>query len=333
MRINRGTLLKLADDTTYQRTQSDRNILAVYLIGALLEEDYLLGGTADIDLVMVHVDEAPEKREIVRLSDAVHLDIAHHAEKDYRNPRRLRDHPWMGPTISYCKILYDPHHFMDFIRASVRGQFDQPDHVLSRARQQVEHARKIWFSFSTSLPVPDPGALEVYLRAVEHAANAIASLNGPPLTERRLLLNYPARAEAVGRPGLYPGLLGLLGAANARADDLRGWQNGWQETMEALPSELATARLHPHRRPYYRQAFRAILDSDQPSAVLWPLLHTWTLAARLLPTDAPQLESWKAACQDLGLSGDALPERIAALDAYLDMVEETMERWASESGA
>lgn len=334
MRINRGTLLKIARDTVTQRTRAGHGVLSAYLCGALLGDDYLLGGTVDIDLIFIHLDQVADSREIVRLTDEVHLDIAHHFQKDYSKPRVLRLHPWMGPTIFACKILYDPQHFMDFTQASVRGQFHRPDNVLKRAREPAEHARQIWFSFYKNMP-PDPGPEELatYLRAVGHAANAIASLNGPPLTERRLLLTFQQRADAVGAPGLYPGLLGLLGAPNVDAETLRAWLPEWQSSIEAIPLAESPTRLHPNRREYYLRAFKSILDKERPQAVLWPLLRSWTQAACILPVDAPPQAAWREACGHLGLLGSAFSERIAALDAYLDMVEERLDQWAEETWA
>ena len=46
MRITRDTLLKIARDTVDSRTRQDRTIMAVYLSGSLLENDFQLGGTA-----------------------------------------------------------------------------------------------------------------------------------------------------------------------------------------------------------------------------------------------------------------------------------------------
>ena len=246
MRINRDTLLKIAQDTVAQRTRADRGIQSVYLCGSLLGEDYLLGGTTDIDLVFIHIDPPSVGREIVRLTEDVHLDIAHHGEKDYRQARRLRDHRWLGPTIAECKILYDPHHLMDFTQASVRGQFYETDHVLARVRPQAEHARQIWLSLSQGTANAGQAELALYLRSVEHAANAVAGLSGLPLTERRFLLDFPQRAEAVGHPGLFPGILGLLGAPETDTAAVQDWLPSWQEAIEAIPPE-AVPRLHPAR--------------------------------------------------------------------------------------
>ena len=93
MRINRQTLLKIAEDTVAQRARQERDIVSAFLIGSLLEEDYLLGGTTDIDLVFIHAETVQDEREIVRLTDDVHLDIAHYPQKTFRQTRSLRRHP------------------------------------------------------------------------------------------------------------------------------------------------------------------------------------------------------------------------------------------------
>lgn len=333
MRITHDALLKVVRDTVTQRTRTDRGIISIYLCGSLLGDEFLLGGSADIDLVIIHTDEILQDREIVRLTEEIHLDIAHHLYRDYRQTRQLRLHPWLGPTLNECLIQYDPQHFLDFTKASVRGQFDRSDFVYERARKQVEHARQIWSGFHADRPAPDPKVIDLYLRAVDHAANGVASLSGHPLTERRYLLNFPRRAENVGRPGLYPGLLGLIGAPNADADALRAWVPSWRAAYEAFTPGQAPARLHPDRLSYYLNAFEKMLSGPQPQAVLWPLLRTWTLAVMSFPESSATKEGWQGALQYLGLQGEAFNERIDALDAYLDLVEETIEKWAQDNGA
>jgi hypothetical protein len=332
MRITLEMLNKVARDTIAQRTRSNRDILAVYVHGSLLSGDPLLGGTTDIDLFFVHNEDIPENREIVRMTDEVHLDIAHHSRRIYRQARDLRLHPWLGPTIYGCKILYDPQHTMDFIQASVGGQFNQPENILGRARGQAEAARQIWLSFQ--LEHPEPGLEESlrYLKAVEHAANAIASLSGPPLPERRFLLTFPGRAEEVGRRGMQNGLLGLLGGSTVDVETLRSWLGQWRAAFEAVPREKAPPRLMPFRLNYYLRAFEAQLGSETPLAVLWPLVNTWTRAAHLQPVDSPEYAGWQAAARHLGLLGETFYERITAFDAYLDLVEETLDAWAQKNG-
>ncbi len=215
MRVTREALLKIAQDTVKRYVRKSRSIEAAYLCGSLLGENFQLGGAADIDLVFLHREKPAMEREVLPLNDEIHLDIAHHLQSDYRYGKQVRVHPWLGPTLNSCQILHDPRHFLDFIQASVRGQFDQADYVLERTRRQLEQARNIWNNYQpygANPVIEDP--LEFvcsYVRALGHTANAIASLSGPPLPERRLLLGFKERCEVIGKPGLYFGLLGLLG--------------------------------------------------------------------------------------------------------------------------
>jgi hypothetical protein len=332
MRITPETLRKIARDTVAQRTRANRDLLVVYLIGSLLRDSPMLGGATDIDLVFIYNEEIERDREIIRLTEEVHLDIAHHSRSPYHQTRVLRVHPWMGPNIYHCKILYDPQHFMDFTKASVSGQFFQPENVLLRAQIPVEEARQTWLAYQLEMPDPGPEEIEAYLNAVGKAANAVASLNGPPIAERRLLIDFSARASAVNRPGMQKGLLGLLGAQHLKAEQLKKWLGEWKSTIEAIEPENRPARLHAHRIPYYQRAFEAAITEKTPENALWSLLRTWNTAIRLLPQNAPQFESWKAAMEQLHFLGENFPERLAALDAFLDTVEETLDEWASNHG-
>lgn len=332
MRITQETLHRIANDTVAKRTRTDRDLLSIYLHGSLLDESPLIGGTTDIDLVFIHDDSPFVEREIVVLTDEVHLDIAHHARSEYRDTRTLRLHPWLGPTIVGCKVLYDPQHFMDFIQASVGGQFYRPDFVLGRGRGMVEHARQMWLSLHVMTANPGIDEFIMYLKAVEHVINGVASLSGPPLTERRFLLQFPDRAEAVEKPGLYAGLLGLLGVANVDIDVLRTCVEAWQSAYDAIPTDNAPAELHPGRRAYYLRAFEALLNGKNYQDVLWPLLRTWTNAVVQLPEAADERSLWYKHLDQIGLMGAGFRQRVAALDAYLDTVEELIEIWARFHG-
>jgi hypothetical protein len=334
MHITTDLLRKYAENAVEKLTREDYTILAVYLTGSLVtEQDPFLGGTTDIDLVFIHIGDPKVAREIQRLNDDVHLDIAHHAQRAYLDRLALRTHPWKGPILSEAIVMHDPQHFMDLTQASVRGLFSRPGNVIQRSQVQMKAARDLWLKFH---PLPDdPGPAEVmdYLRILNAAANAIALLAGEPLTERRFLINFPSRAERIGRPGLYPGLLGMLGAPKADKKIMTAWVGEWQNIIKALPMEGIHPRLHPYRQDYYLKAFDVILGSDQPENALWPLLSTWTLAASSLPESDPGYQSWKDACHRIGLLGVGFAERILALDAFLEQVEETITAWGQAEGA
>ncbi|MGB9673157.1 MAG: hypothetical protein ACPL3P_03395 [Anaerolineales bacterium] len=332
MRVNKETILDLANHYVEQQTRKDATILAAYLCGASLEREFLLGGTMDIDIVFIHIDEVQPPREIVRITDDIHYDITHHPQKEYEPPRRVRAHPWLGPTVFDCKPLYDQRHIFDFIQASVRGMFMQPETVLERVRSQAEHARSMWFGLMDVGINPDLAALKLYFKAIEHAVNSIALLSGAPLTERRLLMKFPERAQAVGKPGLYAGLIGLLGGADLDRDTLQTWINLWGEAYTKLKHQNTYYRLHPDRYNYYRRAFEALLNTAEPRQVLWPLLSTWIKIVELQPQDSPTQQAWQQIMQQAHIGGEYFPEKITAFDAYLDQVEETIEQWAETNG-
>jgi hypothetical protein len=333
MRVTPEILLKIANDFVAQRIRSERDLVGVYLHGSLLREHPTLGGTTDIDLFLIHVDAIREEREFVHITDDIHLDVSHHPASLYRRAKELRSHPWLGPALNECKILYDPQHFLDFTQASVRGQFNRPDYVLERVRPQIEHAREMWFSFQAQPSEAGPHDISLYLRALDHAANAIAALSGPQLTERRFLMDFPERAQAVRHAGLHAGLLGLLGTPLIDATVLRSWLVNWRAAYDAACQEQSVPRIHPFRLSYYQKAFDVLLGSEHFQAVLWPLWRTWTHAVDVMPADEAHISAWREAAGRLGMLGQAFRERIAGLDAFLDLVEETVEKWASENGA
>lgn len=360
MRITHESLLKVSRETTELRVHQDRTIVAVYLCGSLLQEAYMLGGAADIDLVFVHTETPALEREISPLTNEVHLDIAHHVQRDYRQGKQLRLHPWLGPTLNGCRVLYDTQHFMDFVQASVRGQFDRPDYIYARVQNQFDQARALWSDLHPQRIGHDyhpmrrgeaaqndgqqepatqgAGAhaqariLQGYLRSLGLAANAVASLSGPPLPERRLLLQFRQRAEAAAKPGLYPGLLGLLGSPNIRGEAYPHLIELWEQVFYALPEEKVPPRLHPARHDYYSRAFAEFLAENQAEAVLWPLLHTLSKALVFLEAETEAQQAATEILAVLGLQGEHLQERILALDSYLDLVEETLEQWAQANG-
>ena len=140
MRITRDFLIHFTRESILQRAKANRDILAAYLYGSFLGEAYTLGGTFDIDIVFIY-SEAPDMvREAIRITDEIHLDIVNHQQQDYRDTRQVRIDPWLGPILNSCKIMHDPQHYLDFIQASVRGQFDRPDHVNQRARSLSDGA-------------------------------------------------------------------------------------------------------------------------------------------------------------------------------------------------
>jgi hypothetical protein len=330
MRITRETLIRIAKETAQKRALSDPGLVAAYLTGSLRSENPFLGNSTDIDIVLIHTGQPKVRREILPLTPGIHLDIVHNPRSEYEKPKELRIHPWLGPELYDPLPLYVNQHFFEFVQAGVRAEYNEPVNVLARARRNAEHARQIWSGLQLSQET-GPALLLSYLKAVNHAANAIALLTGGPLAERRFLLQFQERAGAAGAPGLAAGLLGLLGGAQVDAATLSEFLTGWEKAfVDAASRKHVHASIAAPRLAYYKLAFEAMLAGESPQSVLWPLIHTWTLAAIVLP---PSHQSkWQAACETLGLTGEAFNERLEGLDRFLDTVEELLENLAVSLG-
>ncbi|MBE0699265.1 MAG: hypothetical protein IH586_20270, partial [Anaerolineaceae bacterium] len=249
MRITRDTLLKLARNTAAERIYQDRQLVCIYLTGSLLMDEPLLGGATDIDLICVHNVRPDQNREIVRATKEIHLDITHYDQAIFQNPRHLRLDPWIGSFL--CKdpiCLHDIGHWFEFTQAGVYAQFKRPENVIQRARPFAAQARQIWFQLQDKPSDANPQALQNYLKALERAANSVAMLVGTPLTERRFMLQFPARVEALERPGLSAGLADLYTADLPSEETWQLWLEQWESCLKAVgklenvPPHLASPR-------------------------------------------------------------------------------------------
>ncbi|MEW5938706.1 MAG: hypothetical protein AB1750_03520 [Chloroflexota bacterium] len=333
MRVTRETLIRLAKETAQKRAFDNKDIIAAYLFGSLIREgDPFLGGVTDIDLVFVTANKPPQSREILKLTGDFHVDITYHARAEYNPARELRVNPWLGPEIYNPQLLFEREKFFDFVQAAVRGgfEFHGPALTLQRCRTLLDHGRGCWTDL---LSVERVGPAEVahYLKSLYHAACAVAELNGDPLAERRLLLDFPALANEAARPDMPSALSDLLGGPALTDGIPAPWLDAWQEAfLSAAGLVRADPRIHPARIGYYRKAFEAMIESDNAQAALWPLLHTWTLAAVALPAEKTQ--DWQSACNLLGLAGDSFGGKVEGLDRFLDEVEILLDEVAKENG-
>jgi len=334
MLITRESLLRLARETVSQRIHAHPELVAVYLTGSLLTDDPLLGNTTDIDLVFVHPYLSEPQREVVPLTAEVHLDIKINPRFEYEHPRQLRLDPWLGPEMYAPLRLYDGQHFFDFVQAGVRDKYDDPANAWGRAHRNLEHARDLWSDLRSQPPAPDqasPQRLLKYMKAVSHACNCLAVLQGRPLAERRFLTQFRSLATVSGHPELAASLLRLLGADRVDASSLASLLPSWEAdflTAGSLPG--ADPRLHPGRCNYYLQGMRSQLQGAFPLDLLWPLLYTWSLAVAGLTTDARH--PWDQVCHQWGLEGEYFAGQLDQLDAFLDQVTAILDALALANG-
>ena len=195
MRVTRETLIRIAKGNRPEaRPYPDPDLVAAYLTGSVRTENPFLGNSTDIDIVLVHSGKVKIRREILPLTPEVHLDIVHNPRSEYDKPKGLRIHPWLGPELYDALPLYNTQHFFEFVQAGVRAGYDEPSNILAVARLNAEHARQIWRGLQLNQET-GPARLLLYLKSVNHAANAIAVLTGVPLAERRFQLQFQERAQ------------------------------------------------------------------------------------------------------------------------------------------
>lgn len=333
MRVTRDSLLRIAKETVQERAYNDPDIIAAYLTGSLRTPEPMLGGAADIDLVFVHKTPPLKSREFIKLTPDFHLDISRRAKDEFKSPRELRADPWLGYEMYDPVLLYEREKFFDFVQASLRAGFDfeQPPLTLQRCRTLLSHGRGNWMDIAEFDGQAGPKEIRKYMKSLFHAVNAVAELSGPPIWERRLLLDLPARAEAAQKPGMVAAVYGLLGANNIDAEKIKSWLADWKQALK-LASETAGVdmRIHPARLNYYDKAAKALLESDTPLSALWLVLHTWTLSAAVMTGD--HLQFWQSAVSELGLLGDRFTEKVEGLDHFLDEIEIMLEEIAAANG-
>jgi hypothetical protein len=335
MRVSRESLIRLAKENAQERAFNNRDIVAAYLTGSLISDaDPILGATTDIDLVLVHASQPGARREIVKLSPDFHLDIHHRAKSDFKSPRELRTDPLLGYEMYDPMLLYEREKFFEFVQAGLRAgfEFNAPSLVLSRCRKLLAEARKGWIDLM-DIGQDKAGPLQVkqFLRALTYAGNTVAELTGGPLAERRFLLEFPARAQAADRPSFTATLFNLIGASQVEPNTVSSWLPDWKTAfLTAAENTRVDQSIHASRLNYYEKAIEALLASETPLTSLWPLINTWTLAANVL--DDEQSGQWKAAAQQLGLSGAGFEKRVSELDQYLDEVEVRLDEIAVENG-
>ncbi len=335
MRITSDMLHQLARQTVNQRLRSEPDLLAAYLVGSLLGEQPLLGGTTDIDLVLVHKYQISVDREIIPLTPQISLDITHKIKDEYEPHRGLRHNPWMGyPLTKNHILLYDTDHWLEFIQAGVSATFHRPDNVLARVKGQLKKSRELWFSLMQEPPSDHLAWLALYFFSLGQAAQALAGLIGAPLTTRRFISVFRERLGELSAPEeILLEFLSLLGISSELNDQIQGWIDSIEGDFDRLAKyDPVPVHLHECRRSYYLNAMRYLANESHPQDCLWPLLRIWLDIQKVLQNHGEDQAEWDDVLNSLELSQAKADDRLAELDHFIDQAEIFIESWESLYG-
>ncbi len=332
MRINQEMLIKIAKDHVAQRERKEKDLIAVYLTGSVTEGEPLLGGTTDIDMVFVHKEEPSVKREVIRVTYEISLDIEHHHQSYYTYHRRLRKNPWFGHHL--CKhqnILLDKDHWLEFLHASVSSGFDKPENVYARAEQFSVKAREQWFDLDDPQEVPWGEWIALYFQSVGTAANAIACLEGPVLTIRRFISEFSRRVELMDQLALIGELSRLLGNQEFDQEKFEKWRPVWESALEKANQQAdCPANIKKVRKAYFLQSVDVLAENNALHAVLWPMLETWQQAVSVLEEDQEALKNWFEFLRELNFERDQKERLLKDLDHFIDQGEHILEDYKNE---
>lgn len=333
MRITQKLLHKIAQDTVKSRKRSEPDLLAAYMIGSVLTKEPLLGGSTDIDLVLVHKYQVTVEREFIPVTREISLDILHKRKDNYNHHRSLRQDPWLGYPLTYNHILLaDTDHWLEFIQAGVTADFHRPDNVLFRVRSLLDRARDGWFVLNQNAFPNHTAWFQQYLSVLALAANAVTGLIGPPLTTRRFILDFTKQVQNLGVLNIQAGLYGLLGITKKVEKSLTKWIDAFESDLSKAPDSALPLELAPCRHDYYMSAIRAMAESGNYEAALWPLLTTWSDVRAALPDPEEQSKPWMDCLQTLHLVEANQTEKTEALDSFLDTIEQVIEEWVEIYG-
>jgi len=322
VRVTREKLIDLAREEAERRGQTD-DVLSGYLIGSVASGDPIIGGSADIDLVLIHRHKPDRNREIVPLSNDIHLDITHHSNDVYRSPPELRIEPWLGPSMCEPIFLYDPDHFFERAQAGVRGQFYQSDHTITRSMAFLDRARNAKPGINH-----DPAWVTQYTHSALEAANALASLGGFPICGRKISILLQSRLLEQNYEELWFEFQNLLGFSTLQEELIADWITAWEVAFDA--AAYHDPMFNPVRKNYYLKSFLSFIDMGIAKEVLWCLITSWSSALQILhdiSEDYQYHSVWESALEHIMLSPDHRTHRVDELEDFLDHVEEILDSW------
>jgi hypothetical protein len=329
MRITPEILIEIAREYVDEYISSHDDLIAAYLSGSVLSKNHLLGGSTDIDIILIK-DVESEKREIIKMSPDIHLDIVTHPKKYYQPPKTVRLHPFLSYAINQCLPLMDDNHFIDFTQAGVRSGFDSPKNRYDRAYPLLKEARKKWLSIEMNDSVSIQEMIPIYLDSLTLLSQSFAILHQGPISQRNFFPSLRSISEENSFSEIHIGVMGLLGGNQIDVATLFIWQSEWQNFLSLVNAQPDySPQFHPSKITYYQRALDALHNTESPIDGLWLLISIWVDAQKNYSEISTDLYE---NLHVLGFSKENLPNKQKGLDALLDLTEEWFEKWKYQFG-
>ncbi len=344
MFISQDLLIDIAKDYLRRLLLQKNDIVAVYLTGSVLGDQAFIGGSTDIDMVIVHKEDPAVAREIRRIKSNLSFDIVHHHQSLYTFHRRMRQDAWLGYAVrNHDAIIHDTDHWLEYIQAGVDSQFEIPENTYARASKFLDNARRYWFDLDDDDETPFCDWLNLFFKTVGDASNVIAALSGPGLTQRRFMLDFPARAEAVNQLPLVGDLAHLIGNDFISDAFYQKWRPVWELRLEECSqSAQCPPNLHKARKSYFLDCCDALVESGSYHAILWPMLETWRQIELSLRDENSEIsiesshsnatEDWLTFAAEIGFSPDQKEAKTRELGHFIEKVNQTLELYQRDYG-
>ena len=332
MKLTNDLLQKIALDFVKEKAANDYAVKAVGLFGSVLKEDAIVRNSADVDL-MIWESYGSQRREIVELTEDVHLDIEYFSVDDFQQTVELRSMPYKGYLVYGCKPLHDPDHVLDFVQAGVRGNFFETENVMARVDTLLSGARDRWLKYQMTHNVSAELFAQFYFEMLHDVLQSVVLYEDQPLGVRRMLIEFPDYAKKAGDVSLFADVLGLLGVAGMDLTILRNWLNDWSEDYDAVQSlPTINPSIDAIKKNYYFKSMEDQLDSDVPLTAAWTMLFTWVEMATFAEQRGFDGLHWGEVAKTLGFVESEFGIKMKAMDAFLDKVEAIFVTWKSANG-
>ena len=328
MKYTREILLDLSKDLVAKRFENDQKVDAVFLLGSVRPEDAQIDHPTDVDLLVLHNGDISRERELVKISPDYHFDIFFEETSMYNNPKELRSDGWRGWAMWDPCLLHQKGRFFEYTQSILRSQFDEPKNIIARAKHFSASSRQQWESFTSEQAKTIP---KTFLKAVYNAANAFACLARPPYTKRYFLSQFFVQATEMDATDLITSLLDCI-CETRNPDIARKGIQQWEHCYSLATQAFASYTIHPLRQNYYLDAITSQAQSEFPAAALWPYTFTWAYISEESQSNKEIADAWTKVSRELGYSPTKFPDRLHALDLFLEQIEDIIQQVSDDYG-